>query len=478
MFFTLALKNIFSRKSSLIIIVFISFIFTLLFLVNNFFDETEKGISQTYTDSFTGDFIIRPVSKYPISLLGDDTPLTGELTKLDILPQYLDIKQILETNTKVKNTVNQLTDVARLQRSEFELDSFVFGIDARDYTSLLSGIEILEGKAFSEDEKGIMLSSKIAKDAKVGVGDFIEIIMVEGMSVSIRSLPITAIYDYPMYTEVLNRIVLVNADSLRELKNISNTQLIDDSAIQGENTKLLDSSPDFDSLDDLFNDLFSDASFVDAIYNDDLLFAESTEEFETENTAWNFIIGQVEDGQSISHTIRQLNSSFKRASIPVEAVNWRAAAGATASYLYFLRLILNIGVIIILLSGFIIINNTLSIHVIDRTQEIGSMRAIGAKKSFIALLFLSETLVLTLLASLCAIIFGLSIQTILNASSISIKNDFLMQLIGSEILHLSNSIKSFTILLLASFGLTLLSWFSPVKTALSVSPLNAMRETQ
>ena len=478
MFFTLALKNIFSRKSSIIIIVFITLVFTLLFLVNNFFDETEKGISQTYTDSFTGDFIIRPVSKYPISLLGDDTPLTGELTKLDILPQYLDIKQILETNTKVKNTVNQLTDVARLQRSEFELDSFVFGIDARDYTSLLSGIEILEGKAFSEDEKGIMLSSKIAKDAKVGVGDFIEIIMVEGMSVSIRSLPITAIYDYPMYTEVLNRIVLVNADSLRELKNISNTQLIDDSAIQGENTKLLDSSPDFDSLDDLFNDLFSDASFVDAIYNDDLLFAESTEEFETENTAWNFIIGQVEDGQSISHTIRQLNSSFKRASIPVEAVNWRAAAGATASYLYFLRLILNIGVIIILLSGFIIINNTLSIHVIDRTQEIGSMRAIGAKKSFIALLFLSETLVLTLLASLCAIIFGLSIQTILNASSISIKNDFLMQLIGSEILHLSNSIKSFTILLLASFGLTLLSWFSPVKTALSVSPLNAMRETQ
>jgi len=478
MFFTLALKNIFSRKSSIIIIVFITLVFTLLFLVNNFFDETEKGISQTYTDSFTGDFIIRPVSKYPISLLGDDTPLTGELTKLDILPQYLDIKQILETNAKVKNTVNQLTDVARLQRSEFELDSFVFGIDARDYTSLLSGIEILEGKAFSEDEKGIMLSSKIAKDAKVGVGDFIEIIMVEGMSVSIRSLPITAIYDYPMYTEVLNRIVLVNADSLRELKNISNTQLIDDSAIQGENTKLLDSSPDFDSLDDLFNDLFSDASFVDAIYNDDLLFAESTEEFETENTAWNFIIGQVEDGQSISHTIRQLNSSFKKASIPVEAVNWRAAAGATASYLYFLRLILNIGVIIILLSGFIIINNTLSIHVIDRTQEIGSMRAIGAKKSFIALLFLSETLVLTLLASLCAIIFGLSIQTILNASSISIKNDFLMQLIGSEILHLSNSIKSFTILLLASFGLTLLSWFSPVKTALSVSPLNAMRETQ
>lgn len=478
MLISLALKNIFSRKSSIIIIVFITLVFTLLFLVNNFFDETEKGISQTYTDSFTGDFIIRPVSKSPISLLGDDTPLTGELTKLDILPQYLDIKEILETNAKVKNTVNQLTDIARFQTNDFELDSFVFGIDGRDYTAVLSGVEILEGEAFSEDEKGIMLSSKIAKDAKVGVGDFIEIIMVEGMSVSIRSLPVTAIYDYPMYTEVLNHIVLVNADSLRELKNISNTQFIEDSAIQSENTKLLDSGSYFDSLDDLFNDLFFDASFVDAIYNDDALFIENTEEIKAENTAWNFIIGKVKDGQSISQTIRQLNSSFKKASIPVEAVNWRSAAGATASYLYFLRLILNIGVIIILLSGFIIINNTLSIHVIDRTQEIGSMRAIGAKKSFIALLFLSETFLLTLISSFFAILLGLFLQTIINHFAFSLRNEFIIQLIGSSTLYITSSFKSVFVLVLASLGLTFISWLSPVKTALAVSPLAAMRESQ
>ena len=479
MLISLALKNIFSRKSSIIIIVFITLVFTLLFLVNNFFDETEKGISQTYTDSFTGDFIIRPVSKSPISLLGDDTPLTGELTKLDILPQYLDIKEILEINTKVKNTVNQLTVIARLQTKNFEFDTFVFGVDGKTYTELLSGIKILEGEAFSEEEKGIMLSSKIANDAKVGVGDFVEIIIPDGMSVAIRSLPVTAIYDYPMYTQVLERLVLVNAETIREMTDVANTFLIDSDFIHADNTDLLNTSnKDFESFDDFFDTLFSDSSFVDAVYNDDSLFLGSENISQVENTAWNFIIGKVKDGQSISQTIRQLNSSFKKASIPVEAVNWRSAAGATASYLYFLRLILNIGVIIILLSGFIIINNTLSIHVIDRTQEIGSMRAIGAKKSFIALLFLSETFLLTLISSFFAILLGFFLQIIINHFAFSLTNEFIIQLIGNSTLYIRSSFKSVFVLVLASLGLTFISWLSPVKTALAVSPLAAMRESQ
>jgi ABC-type antimicrobial peptide transport system permease subunit len=263
------------------------------------------------------------------------------------------------------------------------------------------------------------------------------------------------------------------------MTDVANTFLIDSDFIHADNTALLNrANEDFESFDDLFDDLFFDASFVDAIYNDDALFIENTEEIKAENTAWNFIIGKVKDGQSISQTIRQLNSSFKKASIPVEAVNWRSAAGATASYLYFLRLILNIGVIIILLSGFIIINNTLSIHVIDRTQEIGSMRAIGAKKSFIALLFLSETFLLTLISSFFAILLGLFLQTMINSLAFSIGNEFIIQLIGSSTLYITSSFKSVFILVIASLGLTFISWLSPVKTALEVSPLAAMRENQ
>ena len=118
-------------------------------------------------------------------------------------------------------------------------------------------IKILEGKAFSEEEKGIMLSSKITKDARIGVGDFVEIIIPDGMSVAIRSLPVTAIYDYPMYTQVLERLVLVNARTIREMTDVANTFLIDSDFIHADNTALLNrANEDFESFDDLFDDLF------------------------------------------------------------------------------------------------------------------------------------------------------------------------------------------------------------------------------
>ena len=122
MFFSLALKNIISRKSSFVIILFITLIFALLFVVNNFFDGTEKGIKASYTESFTGDFIIRPLSKFPISLLGDNTPMTGEYTKLDTVPNYKQIKTILDNNPHISKTTNQLSDYCRLQKKGYELE--------------------------------------------------------------------------------------------------------------------------------------------------------------------------------------------------------------------------------------------------------------------------------------------------------------------------------------------------------------------
>jgi ABC-type lipoprotein release transport system permease subunit len=60
----------------------------------------------------------------------------------------------------------------------------------------------------------------------------------------------------------------------------------------------------------------------------------------------------------------------------------------------------------------------------------------------------------------------------------SIGNEFIIQLIGSSTLYITSSFKSVFILVIASLGLTFISWLSPVKTALEVSPLAAMRENQ
>ncbi len=78
----LAFKNIISKKSSFVIIFFIAFAVMLLVITNAVFDSTEQGVQETFVSSFTGDIVIRPEYKSPLSLFGDETPVTGSLTKL------------------------------------------------------------------------------------------------------------------------------------------------------------------------------------------------------------------------------------------------------------------------------------------------------------------------------------------------------------------------------------------------------------
>ena len=59
------------------IVIFIAFSVSLLVLSNAVFDSTERGVEKVFRSGFTGDFMIRPVSDRPCSLLGDETPIVG-----------------------------------------------------------------------------------------------------------------------------------------------------------------------------------------------------------------------------------------------------------------------------------------------------------------------------------------------------------------------------------------------------------------
>ena len=118
-FFRLALKNVFSRRSSAVIIVFITLAISLLMIVNAVFDSTDEGIEAIFRNSFTGDIVVRECSKENTSLFGnvsiiDESVIpTKELTNLKALKEFLSsykditvvpmITTISRGNWKVKN---------------------------------------------------------------------------------------------------------------------------------------------------------------------------------------------------------------------------------------------------------------------------------------------------------------------------------------------------------------------------------------
>ena len=470
----LAFKNVISKKSSFVIVLFIAFAIMMLVVTNSVFDSTERGVQQTFVSSFAGDIVIRPRYNAPLSLFGDETPVTGKHTELPKLLPFDEIEHYLLSNEKISHVVPQITGLCAMSSDSKTSAAFLFGIPVEKYLSCMNAIRILEGEQWQEGQKGILISKKLAEKMSVSVGDTLQFMIEEGFSSRIRAAPVTAIYEYAVDNAAMDKIVLVNPETVRSIMGMSELTSAEDLQLSEQTQGLLEES----DIDNLFADAgdLSDAVVSEAIHEqDNSEVLAPSEELYTESSSWNFIICRVYDSKHTALTIKSLNRYFKDNDWPVEAVNWRSSAGNTAFYLYVLRLILNVGIIIILMAGFIVVNNTLVINVLDRIREIGTMRAIGANKRYITKECAAETLILSSVAGVFGCVFGIIASAVITTLELSFSNSFIIQLFGGSVLKTTITVSNIA----GSFGLAvflgLIAWIYPVINALRANPVQAMQ---
>jgi len=478
-----AFKNIISRKSSLVIILFIAFSIAALVMANAVFDGTKSGIEKTFSQNFTGDLVIRPKAQFPMSLFGDETPITGNLSELPQLIPYSDIYSYVSDSEWVGKAVPQITGQAALRFDDNNFAAYFFGVDAKEYVDLMPGIKIIEGQPYGDDDNSLMLSKimlqKIKEECGVSlkVGDQIQLAAFTGSSYTLRAATLSAVYEYAVHNDLQDKIVLINPDVLRPLIGLDSTE-IDPSMFTQENSGLLENL-DEGGIDDLFGE-------SEDFETEDFAFEEETQAQEaaaqvvdssqtvTEETVWNYIVCSVNSGVPARFAIRRLNREFAKREWPVQAVDWRAAAGMAAQYIYWMRLIFNIGLIVIIGTGFIIVNNTLVIAALDRSKETGALRAIGAGRRFVALEYLAETLMLTITAGILGCLLGALGNCFLSNGSIHFSNSYLIQLFGGDTLKTVVRFSNLMSGMLLSLILAIVAWIYPVSIALNTSPVAAM----
>ena len=139
-----------------------------------------------------------------------------------------------------------------------------------------------------------------------------------------------------------------------------------------------------------------------------------------------------------------------------------------------LNLILNVVQIVLigitaisLLVGGIGIANTMYTSVLERTREIGIMKAVGARNSDIMLIFLIESGLLGLVGGIIGVIFGLGIS-----KSVEI----IAAISGNSILKASLSPTLIVGALAFSFIVGSLSGLMPAKQAAELKPVDALRK--
>ncbi|NVI98971.1 FtsX-like permease family protein [Myxococcus sp. AM009] len=183
----------------------------------------------------------------------------------------------------------------------------------------------------------------------------------------------------------------------------------------------------------------------------------------------------LKDPELLEQTMVELRQAAKDAGLKLRVVSWQEAAGIIGQFVLLGKLVLYFAVFIIFVVALVIINNAMMMATMQRVREVGTMRAIGAQRSFILGMVLVETLVLGLVFGAAGSLVGSGIMALLNSAGIPAGNEALYFFFSGPrlfpTLSASNLVAAFVIVL----GVSAISTLYPAFLATRVSPLQAMQ---
>jgi putative ABC transport system permease protein len=518
----MAFRNLLEHKAkSLIVGILLSLGVLILVLGNSFLDASRRGIEASFTANYTGELIVTGVADGPVSLFGVQS--VGGLDVTPIIPDYEKVfGKVISTQgvMAASGVASGFGIVTRddteipmgmtAESDEEEIESgfvMLFGIDAENYWKLFTNIEVVDGKTIQPGQPGLMVAherlEKIGKSLKrqLSIGDEVLIQGFSGSGMRLRSVPIVGTFRQISEGAGPEQLSYIDIDSLRVLNNmtVGSSEGIE---LDEQTTAMLA----MDDLEELFSgDLFSDDMFSNGMFFDgspsgstsaggtamgggagfaftdeglDSILGDTStrERLNVADTgAWHSIVVRLDDPARTKQVVAELNAWFAAEGIEAQAGDWQKAAGPYAQSVDVLRIVFTVAIIILAVVAVIIIMNTLVVSVIERTGEIGTMRALGAGKGFVRKMFAAETVTLALGFGLIGIVLSFIAVGIINALGIEASNPFLEILFGGKVLRTIIEPLSVLSALVLITLVGLAASIYPVSVALRIQPVQAMQ---
>ena len=481
----LALRNLREHRSKTIIIGTIVVVgIAVLVAGNSLVEAAARGIRTSFIDTFTGDVMVSGRTDSDLSVFG--FPPQSFTEEIPQIGSYDSVFERLRADDAVRAVSPQLTGNAIVHVDEAQNEDFfslLFGIDASSYAATFPGaIEVVSG-AFPVDaapflmvqENQVELYEKRVGVA-VSVGSRVLVTSFGGGGIRVRELTVSGVFRFQQQTPGLEQVALIDGQSFRSLQGmIVSTGLVELSAAETEILGATDLDAMFGSGE--FGSVEESGPQAQLSEESVLSLFDSVERAELviDRGAWHFLLLRLQEPSQADGVIAELNAYFEREGISAQAGDWQEAAGGFSTLATAVKLIFNILIAVIAVVATIIITNTLVISVIERTSEIGTMRALGARRSFVFRMFVSETLTISWVFGAAGILLGALIVIVLDALGIRASSDFLLILFGGE--RLSATVSGFSVLLSALIvtGIGVLASIFPVLIALRIQPVRAVQ---
>jgi putative ABC transport system permease protein len=551
----LVLRNVIRNLPRLApMVVIIVAVFATMVVGNAVLAASGASLYDTYARLVSGDLSVSPAAETNFTIFGSDQLLVGEYLIQPTLADFAGLQQRVESIPEVRVTAGLVSAAANVSVAGRRVNKTVFGVEPESYTAIFPDLEMTAGAFPRPGEPGVVLQidqvpgaaeadgpAALEAAASSILGTPALLAGGYGGSFTLREVPVTGVFRYPVDDALLNGVVLTDVDTARALSGYLYGAL-ETVEISAEEEELFSADVDdlFGGDDGEWDALFGDEGAggdggtsdtggtgviggdptgneaadaggidIDALLGGNLSATEPSDgsfdpaadaevidppEGEADRArqtiagSWNFLLVALHDPADRSAVIRRLESELSdgsggsgggtlgatAGSTGYRVRDWYRTVGGNASLVRYLQILFNAGLVFVAVGAAIIATNALVLSVLERTGEIGTMRALGAGRARVALMIAMETLVVVTGSAVVGIALGALATRGLNGAEYLVANRYIAILFGGE--PVRGAVSSGLILshAMAAIVLTAVAVVYPLKKALGVSPREAM----
>jgi putative ABC transport system permease protein len=456
----IAFRSLMRRKSRVLLIGLLVVFGTFLLVFGETFTRSAKIASRaSIINNFTGDFIVYSArSKEKPSPFAFQAPLPN-------IQDIAGITAFLEGQPEVDSVVpfaqNYSLISVRGPSGTIEMPFIFYAVPPVSYGKAFANARMLQGDWFASGD-GILISGyqneqyKKRYNVTLSAGDTVTVLgLGSGGGVNALVTKVRGIFDPIYYKNVFNYINFIDVTSYSTLYNFTG---VASGSLPAGLEKGLAAEGD-DSIFALAGD--SAETKIDT----SKLTAESL-------SGYTMIAVKLKDHAALAAVMARVEAK----GLPVKLARWDEASGFFASISSGLQAFIWFATALVFLVVSFIFTNTLIINIIERTGEIGTMRALGGEKRFIRGIFLSETLILNVAACLVGLLVSLVVILLFSRGGIPLPDTVSQYIVGGGNLPLSPGIVPFLLALAVVVVVSVIATLYPVRVATSVTPLAAMND--
>jgi putative ABC transport system permease protein len=477
---TIAFRTLIKRKGRMALIAVLVGFGTFLIVFGGMFASSVARESRaSIIGNFTGDFIVyADRSKSLPSPFAFSTPLPN-IRDVARVSSVLDSLEGVESYARY----SQNYGLIQVERNGKKLDlPFIFyAVEPEPYRSVFSNVKMEAGSFFAVPEKpapgkaaasggaatgtdtsGIVISRFQNEQYKknygvtLEVGETVTLLGVTEGGVNTLRSSLLGIFEPVNYRSVFDYINYMDSTTYSGLYNFTGVTGLPDAF----NDALAAANVDEASLFDLGSD--DDFGKIDI----GSLSAEALSGF-------TMIAVKLKDHDQVDQVMERLGSM---PGLGIKLAKWDKASGFYAQISSALQAFIFLATGLIFLVVTLIFMNTLIINVVERTAEIGTMRALGADKSFVRGVFLTETLILNVTAALGAMVVSVILLLAVGRTGLPLPETISQYLIGGGSLRMTMEFLPFLAALLTVVVVSVLATIYPVSVATAITPLKAMND--